>query len=89
MTTTPTCAPPSRPPPTPPTARRTDEARDAVRETLGLLDRGELRIAEKNADTGEWDVHAWAKQAILLFFRQAEMADHTRSVRTSTTTRSR
>ena len=57
-----------------PDGHTTDEAREAVRETLGLLDRGELRIAEKNPDTGEWDVHAWAKTAIVLFFRQAEMA---------------
>ena len=48
------------------------EARDAVRETIDLLDRGELRIAEQD-DDGEWHVNAWAKQAVLLFFRQAEM----------------
>ena len=55
---------------------RTDEARDAVRETLDLLDAGTLRIAEKNPKTGEWDVNAWAKTAILLFFRQAEMTTY-------------
>jgi 2,3,4,5-tetrahydropyridine-2-carboxylate N-succinyltransferase len=53
---------------------KSDEARAAVRQTLELLDRGELRIAVKNTDTGEWDVNAWAKKAVLMFFRQAEMA---------------
>ena len=57
-----------------PDGHRTDEAREAVRETLGQLDAGTLRIAEKNPDTGAWDVNAWAKTAIVLFFRQAEMA---------------
>jgi 2,3,4,5-tetrahydropyridine-2,6-dicarboxylate N-succinyltransferase len=52
---------------------RTDEAHDAVRATLDLLDRGVLRVAEKNDASGEWQVNTWAKQAILLFFRQAEM----------------
>lgn len=41
--------------------------RDAVIETLTLLDRGELRVAEPGP-TG-WAVHQWAKQAILLSFR--------------------
>ena len=52
---------------------RSDAAHEAVAETLARLDRGELRIAEKNPETGEWDVNAWAKQAIVLFFRQAQM----------------
>jgi 2,3,4,5-tetrahydropyridine-2-carboxylate N-succinyltransferase len=42
-------------------------ARDAVEETIRLLDAGELRVAER-AD-GEWRVNEWAKQAILLYFR--------------------
>ena len=41
----------------------------AVEETIALLDRGELRVAEPPAqDDGEWTVHAWTKQAILLYF---------------------
>ena len=51
----------------------TPAARKAVHRTLDLLDRGELRIAEKDDESGEWVVNAWAKQAILGFFRQAEM----------------
>ncbi|NOY92934.1 MAG: 2,3,4,5-tetrahydropyridine-2,6-dicarboxylate N-succinyltransferase [Deltaproteobacteria bacterium] len=42
---------------------------DAVNETLSLLDRGELRVAEPPAEgEDEWRVHAWVKQAILLYF---------------------
>ncbi len=48
------------------------EIRDAVETTLAMLDRGELRVAEKTAGTkpGEgWVVHQWAKKAVLLSFR--------------------
>ncbi|MGE5261099.1 MAG: 2,3,4,5-tetrahydropyridine-2,6-dicarboxylate N-succinyltransferase [Actinomycetota bacterium] len=44
--------------------------RDAVEEVLDLLDRGELRIAEKQG--GAWVVHQWLKKAILLSFRLSE-----------------
>ncbi len=41
--------------------------REAVEETIALLDRGKIRVATRG-DDGEWTVHAWAKQAILLYF---------------------
>jgi len=41
--------------------------RDAVEEVLTLLDKGELRVAEKVG--AEWIVHQWVKKAILLSFR--------------------
>jgi 2,3,4,5-tetrahydropyridine-2-carboxylate N-succinyltransferase len=41
---------------------------DAVEEAIDLLDRGRVRIAEPDGD-GSWSVHAWAKQAVLLYFR--------------------
>ncbi|HSV03034.1 MAG TPA: 2,3,4,5-tetrahydropyridine-2,6-dicarboxylate N-succinyltransferase [Phenylobacterium sp.] len=44
------------------------EVREAVMETLERLDSGRLRVAERGGD-GQWNVHQWAKQAILLFFR--------------------
>src|SRR4026207_1177315 len=44
--------------------------RDAVEEVLDLLDRGELRVAEKVG--GTWVVHQWLKKAILLSFRLHE-----------------
>lgn len=41
----------------------------AVRETIARLDRGELRVASPPSDDeGAWTVHAWVKQAILLYF---------------------
>jgi 2,3,4,5-tetrahydropyridine-2-carboxylate N-succinyltransferase len=49
-------------------ARLGDEATvAAIRTTLAHLDAGELRVAERR-DTGEWETHAWVKQAILLYF---------------------
>jgi len=46
---------------------------EAVATVLGMLDRGELRVAEKI--DGEWVTHAWVKQAILLYFRTATMKE--------------
>jgi len=40
--------------------------RVAVEETIGRLDRGEVRVAEKI--DGQWRVNAWVKEAILLYF---------------------
>jgi 2,3,4,5-tetrahydropyridine-2-carboxylate N-succinyltransferase len=50
----------------------TGEARDAVEATLDLLDRGELRVAEREA-SGDWVVRQWAKKAVLLSFRLSDM----------------
>ncbi len=47
------------------------EAREAVSEALALLDRGEVRVAEKSG--GEWVVHQWLKKAVLLSFRLNDM----------------
>lgn len=44
------------------------EVRDAVTFALDLLDKGALRVAEKQAD-GEWHVNQWLKKAVLLSFR--------------------
>jgi len=43
----------------------------AVRQTLALLDSGEVRVAEKGPEG--WKVNAWVKEAILLFFALSEM----------------
>lgn len=43
------------------------EIRDAVNETLALLDAGKIRICEKTQ--GVWQVNQWIKKAILLSFR--------------------
>ncbi|HEY4446307.1 MAG TPA: 2,3,4,5-tetrahydropyridine-2,6-dicarboxylate N-succinyltransferase [Steroidobacteraceae bacterium] len=44
----------------------------AVETALGLLDSGELRVAEKLA--GTWRVNEWLKKAVLLSFRIADNA---------------
>lgn len=44
-----------------------DKTREAVEHTLGQLDRGELRVAEKQGN--DWVVHEWIKKAVLLSFR--------------------
>lgn len=43
------------------------DVRDAVQETIELLNSGQARVAEKIA--GEWVVHQWLKKAVLLYFR--------------------
>ncbi len=43
----------------------------AVRDTVELLDRGVIRVAQKAA--GGWEVNEWVKEAILLFFAVSEM----------------
>jgi 2,3,4,5-tetrahydropyridine-2-carboxylate N-succinyltransferase len=43
----------------------------AVLETIEALDQGKLRVAEKIGET--WVVHAWVKQAILLYFALRKM----------------
>ncbi len=48
------------------------EVRDAVDTSLQLLDSGEARVAEKQAD-GSWKVNQWLKKAVLLSFRLNDM----------------
>jgi len=47
------------------------EATEAVHRTIARLDVGEVRVAEPI--DGEWRVNVWVKEAILLYFRIAEM----------------
>jgi 2,3,4,5-tetrahydropyridine-2-carboxylate N-succinyltransferase len=46
--------------------------RDAIEAALDLLDRGELRVAERGAN-GRWQVNQWLKKAVLLSFRLNDM----------------
>jgi len=46
--------------------------REAVETTLGLLDGGKVRVAEKKADG--WSVNQWLKKAVLLSFRLNDMS---------------
>ena len=48
-----------------------DDTRTAIESALGLLDRGEARVAEKK--DGEWIVNQWLKKAVLLSFRLENM----------------
>ncbi|MDD9910028.1 MAG: 2,3,4,5-tetrahydropyridine-2,6-dicarboxylate N-succinyltransferase [Ahrensia sp.] len=48
------------------------EIRDAVEETLALLDAGDERVAERK-DDGNWTVNQWLKKAVLLSFRLNDM----------------
>jgi 2,3,4,5-tetrahydropyridine-2-carboxylate N-succinyltransferase len=43
--------------------------RESVDEAIRLLDCGRFRVAEKDAQSGEWVTHAWLKKAVLLSFR--------------------
>src|ERR1700720_4317151 len=47
--------------------------REAVEAALDLLDRGEVRVAEKEAN-GTWRVNQWLKKAVLLSFRLTDMS---------------
>jgi 2,3,4,5-tetrahydropyridine-2-carboxylate N-succinyltransferase len=49
-----------------------DEAREVVATAIGMLDRGEVRVAE--IVRGDVVVNEWAKHAILMWFRVQEMA---------------
>ena len=44
---------------------------DAIKETIELVDKGKIRVAEKKSN--EWIVHQWIKKAILLSFKTNEM----------------
>ena len=46
------------------------EVKAAIKATLTLLDKGTLRVAEKQA--GQWVVNQWLKKAVLLAFRLEE-----------------
>ncbi|MCK5795980.1 MAG: hypothetical protein KAI47_02280, partial [Deltaproteobacteria bacterium] len=70
-----------------PTRLEDTPAREAIFETMDLLDAGVLRVAERNDDPGaetgfeagtegSWTVNVWVKQAILYYFKIAEMAVH-------------
>lgn len=46
--------------------------KDAVRSALKLLNSGEIRVAEQKSQ-GNWQVNAWVKKSILLYFPLAQM----------------
>lgn len=48
------------------------EVREAVNDSLELLDSGKARVATRG-DDGTWSVHQWLKKAVLLSFRLNDM----------------
>lgn len=48
-----------------------NETKDQIRAAIDLLDRGELRIAQK--EEGVWRVNEWLKKAVLMYFPISEM----------------
>jgi 2,3,4,5-tetrahydropyridine-2,6-dicarboxylate N-succinyltransferase len=48
--------------------------KEAVTQAVAALDRGEFRVATQRAP-GQWETHAWLKQAVLLYFGICEMAE--------------
>ena len=49
------------------------QTREAVEATIAALDRGEIRLAEKPADGGDYVVNSWIQRAILLYFRMRQL----------------
>ncbi len=45
---------------------------EAVEHVLALLDKGKLRVAEKNGD--DWKVNDWVKKAVILYFPLRKMS---------------
>ena len=47
------------------------QTQEAIHELVGQLDKGALRIAEK--ENGEWKVNDWIKKGVILYFPIAKM----------------
>lgn len=43
-----------------------ESTRLAIKEVIGLLDQGKIRVAEP--EKGDWQVHEWVKKAVILYF---------------------
>ncbi|HIP37581.1 MAG TPA: 2,3,4,5-tetrahydropyridine-2,6-dicarboxylate N-succinyltransferase [Crocinitomix sp.] len=43
-----------------------DITKDAIREVIGLLDIGKLRVAEPK--NGDWQINEWVKKAVVMYF---------------------
>ena len=53
-------------------ALQENEAKQAVREVIEKLDKGELRVANLN-ESGGWDVNEWIKKAVVMYFPIQQM----------------
>jgi 2,3,4,5-tetrahydropyridine-2,6-dicarboxylate N-succinyltransferase len=50
---------------------REAEVQKIIREVIGMLDKGQIRVAEPSG--GEWIVNEWIKKAVILYFPIQEM----------------
>jgi 2,3,4,5-tetrahydropyridine-2-carboxylate N-succinyltransferase len=48
-----------------------DKTKDSIRQVIDLLDKGQLRIAEKNI--AGWQINEWIKKAVILYFPIQQM----------------
>jgi 2,3,4,5-tetrahydropyridine-2,6-dicarboxylate N-succinyltransferase len=53
------------------TMLKDQDTKTAINETIALLDKGMLRVAEKSGDV--WKVNEWIKKAVILYFSITEM----------------
>jgi 2,3,4,5-tetrahydropyridine-2-carboxylate N-succinyltransferase len=60
---------------TPPGEPLPDDTGTLVHDLLGMLERGEIRAAERD-EGGVWRAVPWVKQGILLAFRAGRIAEH-------------
>jgi len=51
-----------------------EQGLEIVEKVISLLDQGKIRVASYK--DGEWETHAWVKQAILLYFRLRKMEEY-------------
>ncbi|MBR3829476.1 MAG: 2,3,4,5-tetrahydropyridine-2,6-dicarboxylate N-succinyltransferase [Bacteroidales bacterium] len=54
-----------------------EKVRNAIRQTIELLDKGQIRVAEPTSQEGSsprrWQVNEWVKKAVLLYFPICDM----------------
>lgn len=55
------------------TLLKESETKSAISQTIDLLDKGQIRVAEKAGNN--WLVNEWIKKAVILYFSIAEMKD--------------
>ncbi len=53
------------------------EVKQAIAQTIADLDQGKIRVSQYNDTEKVWQVNAWVKQAILLYFRTQGIWDWT------------
>ncbi|MBN2744624.1 2,3,4,5-tetrahydropyridine-2-carboxylate N-succinyltransferase [Breznakibacter xylanolyticus] len=52
-----------------------NETKDAIRQVLEMLDKGQIRVAEPTG-MEQWQVNEWVKKAVLMYFPIQQMQTH-------------